>query len=131
MKTIFTACTLLFSIVGFTQTDLLSQHKADPQAKEEAKKKIESIRQDILSGKIDFATAAKTYSMDPGSASQGGSFTNIPRGTFVPEFETVVWSAKEKIVSDVFETNFGYHILMVDAKRGDTIDVRHILIIPK
>lgn len=131
MKIILTVCTLVFCIAGFAQTDSLFKYNTDPKAKEEAKKKIESIRNDILAGKIDFATAAIKYSMDPGSASQGGLYKNMPRGAFVPEFETTAWSVKEKEISEVFESGYGFHFLMVDAKRGDTIDVRHILIIPK
>lgn len=131
MKTILTACTLLFSIAGFTQTDSLSQHKADPKAKEEAKKRIEAIRENILEGKRTFANAAILYSMDPGSASQGGLYKDVTRGTFVPEFESVAFRVKVKEISEVFETDYGYHFLVVDARRGDTIDVRHILIVPK
>ena len=131
MKIIFTVCSLLLFIAGFGQTDSLSQHKADPNAKEEARKKIESIRNDIVTGKISFSAAAKKYSMDPGSASQGGLYADVTPGTFVAEFEAVVSEAKLKQVSEIFETEFGYHILLVEAKHGDKIDVRHILIAPK
>jgi peptidyl-prolyl cis-trans isomerase SurA len=130
MKVILTACTLLFHIVLFAQTDSIP-HQADPKAKAEAKKQLEAIRQDILAEKKDFATAAIIYSMDPGSSMTGGLYKNIPRGTFVPEFEAVAFSIKVGEVSEIFETQFGYHILLVEARRGDEIDVRHILITPK
>lgn len=93
--------------------------------------RLEKIRADIISDKIDFATAAKQYSQDPGSASNGGLYANIPRGTFVPEFEAAAFSIETNKVSEVFKTQFGYHILRVDSRRGDVIDVRHILIAPK
>ena len=105
--------------------------KVDPELKKYAKDKIESIREDIISGRKDFATAAIINSMDPGSAPQGGLYKNVQRGTFDPEFDAVAFSTKEKGVSQVFETRFGYHILMPDARRGEEIDVRHILIIPQ
>lgn len=105
--------------------------KVNPELKKYAKEKIESIRQEVISGKKDFATAAVINSMDPGSAPQGGLYTNIQRGTFVPEFDAIAFRSKEKEVSEVFETSFGYHILMVDSRRGDEIDVRHILIAPQ
>lgn len=102
-----------------------------PELKKYAKEKLESIRQDILSGKKDFATAAILYSQDPGSASGGGLYKNIQRGTFVPAFDAVAYKIKEKDVSEIFETDYGYHILSIDSRRGDEIDVRHILIIPQ
>ena len=105
--------------------------KVHPELKKYAKQKIEELRKDIIEGRKDFATAAIINSMDPGSAPNGGLYKNIQRGTFVPEFDAVAFKMKEKEVSEVFETEYGYHILMVEEKRGEEIDVRHILIIPQ
>src|ERR1051326_3124672 len=220
--------------------------KVNPELKKYAREKIEGIRREILDGKKDFATAAILYSMDPGSAPNGGLYKNIQRGSFVPEFDAVAFKIKESnspiifedvpadlnkiysnkkdtakiitmkgkilstinakdgidslliqlldqngeilqtsmtsnggsfkfekipvdkkysikldktnsvigklkkvylftdsnkplkaldinvpVVSEVFETEYGYHILLVDARRGEEIDVRHILIIPQ
>ena len=105
--------------------------KVNPELKKYAKEQIESIRKDILAGKKDFSTAAIISSMDPGSAPQGGLYKNVQRGTFVSEFDAVAFRAKEKEVSEVFETTYGYHILMLESRRGDEIDVRHILIAPQ
>ncbi|MBI3500788.1 MAG: peptidyl-prolyl cis-trans isomerase [Bacteroidetes bacterium] len=125
---------IIFSILLlFISSHLIlgqSHNKFDTAEKDIARQKIDSIREAIVSGKIDFASAAIKFSMDPGSAANGGLYKNIQRGTFVSEFEAVAFSIKEKVVSDVFETEFGYHILMVDTKQGDEINVRHILIIP-
>ena len=103
----------------------------NPELKKYAKEKLESIRQDIISGKKDFSTSAISYSMDPGSAMNGGLYKEIQRGSFVPEFDAVAFRIKEKEVSEVFETTFGYHILMVEERRGEEMDVRHILITPE
>lgn len=130
MRKTLAICAMLFCISGFSQTDSTSKH-IDPKTKEQAKKKIESIRQDILAGKIDFAAAAKMYSMDTGSAANGGLLGSVRPGDMVPQFEAVSFKVKVKELSEVFETEFGYHILIVDAKRGTGIDVRHILIAPK
>lgn len=105
--------------------------KVNPELKKYAKDKLESIRQEIISGKKDFATAAILYSNDPGSAPQGGLYKNIQRGAFVSEFDAVAFRIKEKEISDVFETEYGYHILTVDSRRGEELDVRHILIKPQ
>ncbi|MFI5164169.1 MAG: peptidylprolyl isomerase, partial [Bacteroidia bacterium] len=105
--------------------------KVNPELKKYAKERIESIRQDVISGKKDFATAAILYSMDPGSASKGGLMKNVMRENLVPEFAAVAFKTKEKEISEVFETDFGFHFLMVESKRGEELDVRHILIIPQ
>lgn len=105
--------------------------KIHPELKKYAKEKLESIREEIVSGKRDFSSSAVLNSMDPGSSANGGLYKNVQRGTFVPEFDAVAFRMKEKEVSDVFETDFGYHILMVESRRGDEIDVRHILIVPQ
>lgn len=110
---------------------IVKKPKVHPELKKYAKEKLESIRQEIISGKKDFATAAILYSEDPGSPSKGGLYENVQRGTFVAEFDAVAFRMKENEVSEVFETEYGYHILRVDAKRGEEIDVRHILIKPQ
>jgi len=122
---IFSVCALLFFITGFAQTD------SSYQKKENAKEKLKSIREDIIAGKIDFRNAAIKYSMDPATASQGGLYKDIPLGTFVPEFEVIAFNIGIQKVSEIFETDYGCHILLVEARRGNIIDVRHILIIPK
>lgn len=103
----------------------------NPELKKYAKERLEAIRKEVVSGSKDFATAAILYSQDPGSASKGGLYKNVQRGTFVTEFDAVAFRMKEGEVSDVFETDFGYHILTVDARRGEEIDVRHILLVPQ
>ena len=104
--------------------------KVSPQEKEFARKKLEGVRNEIAQG-ADFSVKAIQYSEDPGSYLQGGSLDWIERGEMVPEFESVVYRLKEGEMSDIFETPFGYHIAMVDEKRGDKLKVRHILIRPK
>jgi peptidyl-prolyl cis-trans isomerase SurA len=110
---------------------IVKNAKIDPELKKYAKDKITELRDDIIAGRKDFATAAIINSMDPGSAPKGGLYENVQRGTFVAEFDAVAFRAKEKEVSEVFESKWGYHILKVESRRGDEIDVRHILIIPE
>jgi len=104
--------------------------KVSAEEKEFARKKIESIRKEIVDG-ADFSVKAIQYSEDPGSYLEGGSLGVIDRGELVPEFEAVAYKLKEGVLSDVVETPFGYHLIMVDEKRGDKLKVRHILIKPK
>ena len=101
------------------------------KAKKEAKEKLEGYRQLVITGKKSMAAIAELYSEDPGSAKNGGEYDNITRGQFVPEFEKAAFSLKPGEISEVFETQYGFHFVQLIAMRGDTIDVRHVLVIPK
>lgn len=99
-------------------------------AKEEAKARMVALRARVAKGE-DFPALAALYSEDPGSAAKGGEYDSLKRGQFVPEFEAAAWALKPNEISPVFETSFGYHIVQLLAKRGEEVDVRHILITPK
>lgn len=105
-----------------------------PEFTEEHKQQIidslMQIRQEILDG-ASFATKAMLISEDPGSANEGGLYKNIKRGTFVPEFDAVAYNLDEGEISEPVETEFGFHIIKLEKRLGQTVDVRHILIIPK
>jgi peptidyl-prolyl cis-trans isomerase SurA len=79
--------------------------------KELARTKLEEIRQNIIGGK-SFETQARIHSQDPGSASQGGKL-EATRGMMVPPFEATVFSLKEGEISQVFETEYGFHIIQL------------------
>ncbi len=104
--------------------------KVSEAEKQRALDKIKEIRKEIIQG-ADFSIKAIQYSEDPGSYLDGGSLGTIERGELVPEFEAVAYKLKEGELSDVVETPFGYHLIIVDEKRGDKLKVRHILIKPK
>lgn len=90
---------------------------------------LENIRLGILNGK-KFEDEAKKYSQDPGSASKGGVM-NASRGMMVAAFEAAALSLKEGEISNVFETEFGYHIVKLIKRNGDDYICSHILIIPE
>lgn len=93
--------------------------------------KLREYREEILSGEKDFATIAVLYSEDPGSAVRGGELGMQSRGTFVPEFDAVALSLAEGEISDVFETQYGFHIMQVMEKLGEKYNARHILLKPR
>jgi peptidyl-prolyl cis-trans isomerase SurA len=74
-------------------------------------------REQIVSGREDFAVFAKTYSQDPGSAINGGDLGWEEPATFVPEFAKVAQSLKENEVSTPFRTQFGWHIVQMLGRR--------------
>ena len=92
--------------------------------------KIDALRLRIKSGE-DFGFLAKTYSEDPGSASDGGDLGFFDRKTMVKEFSAMAFKIKPGEVSPVFETENGFHILQVIERRGEQVHARHILIRPQ
>ncbi|MEX2088974.1 MAG: peptidylprolyl isomerase, partial [Bacteroidota bacterium] len=101
--------------------------KPDTTQEETTRRTLTVIRDSIVAGG-DFADFARRYSQD-GSAAGGGDLGWAKRGVvFVPEFEEAVFSLKEKEVSKVFKTDFGYHIVQLIERRGETVNSRHILL---
>jgi len=89
---------------------------ADAATKAQAKAKAEGILNDLKAGK-DFAATAKANSQDPGSAVQGGDLGYFEKGQMVPQFEQAAFSLKPGQMSDLVETQFGYHIIKVAEKK--------------
>jgi peptidyl-prolyl cis-trans isomerase SurA len=100
------------------------------EAKQEVIDKLNDLRERILNGS-SFASMAILYSEDPGSNKNGGMYNGIKRGQFVKEFEAVAFNLQADEVSEPFETEYGYHIVQLIQKRGEELDLRHILIKPK
>ena len=90
--------------------------------------KANNIRNEILNGKISFDDAAKTYSVDPGSKDQGGNLGFVPRGTFVQEFDKVVFTVEKNILTNPVKTQYGHHLIEVLERTGEKVLARHILI---
>lgn len=92
--------------------------------------KIDALRLRVKSGE-DFAFLAKSYSEDPGSAPEGGDLGFFDRKAMVKEFTAQAFKLKAGEVSNVFETEHGFHILQVIERRGEQVQARHILIRPQ
>ena len=85
----------------------------------------------ILKQGGDFSQLANKYSDDPASATYGGDLGYIVRGGFIKEFEEVAFSLQTNEISNVIKTEFGYHIIQLLDRKGENVNVRHILIKPK
>lgn len=105
-----------------------------PEISEEEKRKVRDklnkIRNDILRG-ASFSLKAKIHSMDRASAEQGGELGFLSREDLVPEFSAVAFRLKEGDISEIVETEFGFHIIELIEKRGELANFRHILLKPE
>ncbi len=122
--------------IPFVESDLeIGQIVIVPQASEADKlliyDKLAALRERILKGE-NFEALARLYSEDPGSAKKGGELGMFSRGQMFPEFEAAAFGLKNPgDVSEIIETPAGYHFLQLIERKGDYINVRHILLIVK
>ena len=112
----------------------LSQIVKFPELSDEAEQeviaKLKELKERIENG-TPFSSMAILYSEDPGSNKKAGEYQGIQRGVFVKEFEAGAFNLRKGEISDPFKTEFGYHIVQLLEKRGEELDLRHILIKPK
>lgn len=98
---------------------------------EDVKARLREYADRVNNGEANFSTLAIMYSED-GSAMQGGELGFNGKAAWVPEFANVAFNLNDpKKVSRIVETEYGYHIIQLIAKRGDQVNVRHILLTPK
>jgi peptidyl-prolyl cis-trans isomerase SurA len=99
-------------------------------SKTDPKVLLETYRQRVLRGE-SMDDLAKLYSEDPGSAKEGGRYNGVIRGMMVAEFEKVAFNLEPNGISEVFETTYGFHFIKLIAKRGDALDLQHLLLLHK
>ena len=100
------------------------------QEKDRIKNKLFSFKERITNGE-DFKVLATLYSDDPGYAKSGGELGFVGRGDLVPAFEAAAYKLKGNEISKIIKSEFGYHIIQLIERRGEQINVRHILLKPK
>ena len=98
--------------------------------KDKLRERLNIFRDRVYNGE-DFQMLATLYSDDPISASKGGELGFVNRGDLVPEFERAAFRLRPGEISEVIESKFGFHIIQLIERRGDQINVRHILLRPK
>lgn len=100
------------------------------EEKQRVVNRLKEIKAEVLAG-ASFKTRAVIYSDDKGSASSGGFYKINRKTQFVKEFKDVAFSLGEGEISEPFETEYGYHIIMVEKIKGQEVELRHILMMPK
>jgi peptidyl-prolyl cis-trans isomerase SurA len=109
--------------------EIVMYPEVNAEERAKALKKINDIKAQLNAG-ADFGELAKKYS-DDGSAKDGGNLGWTTRGNFVPEFEGAAFQLEKGQVSDVVESEYGFHIIQLIERRVNSINTRHILIRPR
>jgi peptidyl-prolyl cis-trans isomerase D len=93
----------------------------------EARARAATLRAEVAGG-AKFEDVARRESSDSASGAQGGDLGSGARGRFVPEFEQAAYALQPGELSQPVQTQFGFHIIRVDSRKGDTLALRHILV---
>ena len=110
--------------------ELVIRPEANDSTRQAVVARLDTLRERIMSGQITFEDAARQNSAD-GSARGGGDLGWTKRGKFVAEFEAAAYNLDPGEISKVTETEFGYHLIRLDGRRGNSIRVSHILLQPE
>ena len=110
---------------------ITQQPRVEQEEINRVKERLREFTDRINKGETSFQTLARLYSQD-GSARNGGELGYTGRAGWVPEFSNVAFNLTDpKRVSKIVETEFGFHIIQLIDKRGDKVNVRHILLKPE
>lgn len=112
----------------------LSEIVVEPQISEAERDRIRTqlaeLRERVIKGE-KFSMLATLYSQDPGSSKKGGELGFFSRGDMVGDFESAAFALKPGEVSPIIETQYGFHIIQLIERRGNTVNARHILLVPQ
>ncbi len=104
--------------------------KVSPEERQKVIDRLKEFKKEVQEGS-SFSTKAVLYSQDPGSSSNGGYYKMNKKTPFVKEFKDVAFSLSEGEISEPFETDFGWHIIYIEKIKGQDVELRHILLVPK
>lgn len=110
-------------------SQLLVIPEVDVKEEERLEEKLNSFKERVKNGE-DFSILATLYSEDKGSAKNSGELGFLARGVLVPEFEAVAFRLQPGELSEIVQTKFGFHLIQMIARRGEQVNVRHILLKP-
>lgn len=111
--------------------EIVLKPEASQESKDRSYELLLNIRSQILNDSADFAELAKKYSDDLGSGAKGGELGWTKRGAFVPQFEAVAYTLENGEISELVESEYGYHLIQLIERRGNSINSRHILVTPE
>jgi peptidyl-prolyl cis-trans isomerase SurA len=111
-------------------SEIIFKPKVNDTEKKKAIQKLEELKNRYQKGE-DFAVLAKNHSDDPGSARLGGELGWQKRGAFVQQFEEAAYRLDIGELSEIVESDFGFHLIQMLERRGNSFKTRHILIRPE
>ncbi|WP_370632488.1 peptidylprolyl isomerase [Flavobacterium sp. CHNK8] len=123
------AADLPFFGVELEVAQIVVKPKVSAEDKQKVIDKLNGFKKEVEEG-ASFSTKAVLYTQDPGSRSNGGYYKMNRKTPFVKEFKEVAFSLAEGEISAPFETEFGYHIILVEKIKGQEVELRHILLAP-
>ncbi|WP_394345188.1 peptidylprolyl isomerase [Flavobacterium tiangeerense] len=123
------AADLPFFGVELEVAQIVVMPKVSAEDKQKVIDKLNGFKKEVEEG-ASFSTKAVLYTQDPGSRSSGGYYKMNRKTPFVKEFKEVAFSLAEGEISAPFETEFGYHIILVEKIKGQEVELRHILLSP-
>lgn len=111
---------------SYELAEIVLRPKVSEEERDRIRMELNKLRERVLNGE-KFSMLATLYSQDPGSAKKGGELGFFTRGDMVGEFEAAAFALKPGEVSPVIETTYGFHIIQLIERRGNTVNARHIL----
>ena len=112
-------------------SQIIIEPKVSQVEKQKVIDRLNEIRREVLEEGASFTSRAVIYTQDRASSSTGGFYKMNRKTPFVKEFKDVAFSLNEGEISKPFETEFGYHIILLERIRGQELELRHILMTPK
>ena len=110
--------------------EIIYKPQVNKKEKKRARDKAKELRDKIVAGE-NFEELAAIHSDDLGSGKNGGNLGWAKRNAYVPEFEAAAYKLEKGELSGIVETEYGYHIMELIERRGNTINLRHILVKPE
>ncbi|MFR9650145.1 MAG: peptidylprolyl isomerase [Rikenellaceae bacterium] len=114
----------------YVYAQITRQPESIEDAKFRVKERLLDMRERVISGSISFASLARMYSVDPGSAYRGGEMDPTPASAFTPPFADALEALQVGQISEIVETEYGLHIIELIDKKDDLYHCRHILLRP-
>jgi peptidyl-prolyl cis-trans isomerase SurA len=102
--------------------------KISLQQEEDAKRRLNELRERIVNGE-NFNELALKYSEDPSARQNGGEMGFVGRGSMVPPYEAMAFKLRKGEISQPFKSQFGYHVMQLNERRGNEYNSRHILLL--
>ena len=122
---------LPFFSAEVTVGQIVKKPEVNHMVKDSVENQLKEYKRMIMDGEADIQTLARNHSEDPGSAMMGGELGFFRRGELAPEYEATALGLKPGEISEPVETMFGFHLIQLLERRGNTFNTRHILLRPQ